>query len=135
MPTANAEKAKLLLLENVNDSAVQLLQAAGFSTIERVPKALDGQALHKVLKGVSLLGIRRHDRRKAHLSGLKQRAVSGMPETGSFRNNIWTLLTLRGALRSQAFAPARAGRTLTGSRIAYRAGSGEEAQEISAACA
>jgi len=36
---------------------------------------------------------------------------------------------------SQAFARARAGRTLTGSRIACRAGSGEEAQEISAACA
>jgi D-3-phosphoglycerate dehydrogenase / 2-oxoglutarate reductase len=58
MPTANAEKAKLLLLENVNDSAVELLQASGFSAIERVPKALDDEALHKALKGVSLLGIR-----------------------------------------------------------------------------
>ena len=58
MPTANAEKAKLLLLENVNDSAVELLQASGFSAIERVPKALDDEALRKALKGVSLLGIR-----------------------------------------------------------------------------
>jgi len=58
MPTASAEQAKLLLLENVNDSAVELLQSSGFSTIERLPKALDGQALHKALKGVSLLGIR-----------------------------------------------------------------------------
>ena len=58
MPTANAEKAKLLLLENVNDSAVDLLASSGFSNIERVPKALDGEALDKALKGVSLLGIR-----------------------------------------------------------------------------
>jgi D-3-phosphoglycerate dehydrogenase / 2-oxoglutarate reductase len=58
MPTANAEKAKLLLLEGVNDSAVELLQASGFSAIERLPKALEGEALRKALKGISLLGIR-----------------------------------------------------------------------------
>ena len=58
MPTANAEKAKLLLLENVNDSAVELLASSGFSNIERVPKALEAEALHEALKGVALLGIR-----------------------------------------------------------------------------
>jgi D-3-phosphoglycerate dehydrogenase len=58
MPIANAEKAKLLLLENVNDSAVELLRSSGFSTIERQPKALEGGALRAALKGVSLLGIR-----------------------------------------------------------------------------
>jgi D-3-phosphoglycerate dehydrogenase / 2-oxoglutarate reductase len=58
MPIANAEKAKLLLLENVNDSAVELLRSSGFSTIERQPKALEGDALRAALKGVSLLGIR-----------------------------------------------------------------------------
>src|SRR5579871_3940392 len=58
MPTASAEQAKLLLLENVNDSAVELLQSSGFSTIERLPKALDGAALRSALKGTSLLGIR-----------------------------------------------------------------------------
>jgi D-3-phosphoglycerate dehydrogenase / 2-oxoglutarate reductase len=58
MPTANAEKAKLLLLEGVNDSAVELLETSGFSAIERLPKALEGDALRKALKGISLLGIR-----------------------------------------------------------------------------
>ena len=58
MPTANAEQAKSLLLEGVNDSAVELLQVSGFSAIERLPKALEGEALRKALKGVSLLGIR-----------------------------------------------------------------------------
>jgi D-3-phosphoglycerate dehydrogenase / 2-oxoglutarate reductase len=58
MPTANTEKAKLLLLEGVNDSAVEMLQVSGFSAIERLPKALEGDALRKALKGISLLGIR-----------------------------------------------------------------------------
>jgi D-3-phosphoglycerate dehydrogenase len=58
MSTANAEQAKLLLLEGVNDSAVELLESSGFSAIERLPKALEGDALRKALKGISLLGIR-----------------------------------------------------------------------------
>jgi D-3-phosphoglycerate dehydrogenase len=58
MPIANVETAKLLLLENVNDSAVELLRSSGFSAIERQPKALEGEVLRAALKGVSLLGIR-----------------------------------------------------------------------------
>ncbi len=58
MTTANADKAKLLLLEGVNDSAVELLENAGFSAIKRLPKALEGEALHNAVKGISLLGIR-----------------------------------------------------------------------------
>jgi D-3-phosphoglycerate dehydrogenase / 2-oxoglutarate reductase len=42
----------------VNDSAVDLLRASGFSAIERLPKALEGDTLRKALKGISLLGIR-----------------------------------------------------------------------------
>src|ERR1700678_755356 len=58
MPIAKAETAKLLFLENVNDSAVELLRSSGFLAIERQPKALEGEALRAALKGVSLLGIR-----------------------------------------------------------------------------
>ena len=58
MPVASIEKTKLLLLEGVNDSAVDLLRASGFSAIERLPKALEGDTLRKALKGISLLGIR-----------------------------------------------------------------------------
>ena len=53
-----AERAKLLLLENVNDSAVELLESSGFADIERLPKALEGDSLRGALKGISLLGIR-----------------------------------------------------------------------------
>jgi D-3-phosphoglycerate dehydrogenase / 2-oxoglutarate reductase len=58
MTTIRAEHAKLLLLENVNDSAVELLASTGFADIERQPKALEGDALRSALKGISLLGIR-----------------------------------------------------------------------------
>src|ERR1700758_1516258 len=58
MTTIRAEHAKLLLLENVNDRAVELLVSSGFADIERQPKALEGDALQNALKGISLLGIR-----------------------------------------------------------------------------
>src|SRR5579859_616061 len=58
MTTSRAEQAKLLLLENVNDSAVELLVSSGFADIERQPKALEGDALRNAVKGISLLGIR-----------------------------------------------------------------------------
>jgi D-3-phosphoglycerate dehydrogenase / 2-oxoglutarate reductase len=52
------DKIRILLLEGVNDSAVALMEAAGYSSVERLPKALSGPALHEAVKGVHLLGIR-----------------------------------------------------------------------------
>lgn len=52
------DKIKILLLEGVNDSAVAMMNAAGYSNVERLPKALDGQALLDAVKGVHLIGIR-----------------------------------------------------------------------------
>ena len=39
------DKIRVLLLEGVNDSAVKLITDAGYSNVERLPKALDGEAL------------------------------------------------------------------------------------------
>ena len=50
--------AKALLLEGVNDSAMELFRTAHFTNVERLGKALDGDGLRKALDGVSLLGIR-----------------------------------------------------------------------------
>jgi len=52
------QKIRLLLLEGVNDSAVRLFEANGYAEIERMPKALDAEALKKALAGVHMLGIR-----------------------------------------------------------------------------
>lgn len=51
-------KIRVLLLEGVNDSAVRLFEANGYVELERLPKALDQDALKRALAGVHMLGIR-----------------------------------------------------------------------------
>jgi D-3-phosphoglycerate dehydrogenase len=51
-------KTKALLLEGVNDSAVELFSNAKSLTVERLPKALEAEALREAIRGVDLLGIR-----------------------------------------------------------------------------
>jgi D-3-phosphoglycerate dehydrogenase len=52
------DRIRILLLEGISDSAVELLSAAGYETVTRVTKALDGPALAEALQGVHILGIR-----------------------------------------------------------------------------
>ncbi len=52
------DKIKVLLLEGVNDSAVEILTSAGYTNVTRLTKALDGDALKEAIKGVHILGIR-----------------------------------------------------------------------------
>ncbi len=52
------DQIRILLLEGISDTAVNILKGAGYTQIERVPKALDGEELRKRLQGVRMLGIR-----------------------------------------------------------------------------
>lgn len=52
------DRIKVLLLEGINDSAVELMQRAGYTNMVRLPKALDRDALLSALEGVHVLGIR-----------------------------------------------------------------------------
>ena len=52
------DKIKILLLEGISDSAVELLADAGYRSVKRETKALDGAVLARALKGVHVLGIR-----------------------------------------------------------------------------
>ncbi len=52
------DRIKVLLLENINDSAVALFHSAGYVNLTRLPKALEGAALREALAGVHILGIR-----------------------------------------------------------------------------
>lgn len=52
------DRIRILLLEGISDTATAALVQAGYTSIERVPKALDGEALANALRGVHLLGIR-----------------------------------------------------------------------------
>src|ERR1700733_9745128 len=56
--SSSKESIRTLLLEGVNDSAVELFVSSSFSNIERLPKALDADGLLQAIKGVDLLGIR-----------------------------------------------------------------------------
>jgi D-3-phosphoglycerate dehydrogenase len=52
------QKIRILLLENVNESAVRLFEANGYSEVEHLKKALDPAELKRALSGVHMLGIR-----------------------------------------------------------------------------
>ncbi|MDB5589994.1 phosphoglycerate dehydrogenase [Enterovirga sp.] len=52
------DKIRVLLLEGVNDAAADLMVAAGYRNLERLPKALDEAALASALRDVRILGIR-----------------------------------------------------------------------------
>lgn len=51
-------KIKILLLENISDSAVAELKAGGYTEIEKINGALSEADLVKAVKGVHLIGIR-----------------------------------------------------------------------------
>jgi len=52
------DKIRVLLLENISETAVQAMRSAGYTNIRHLPKALDGGALKEAIRGVHLLGIR-----------------------------------------------------------------------------
>jgi D-3-phosphoglycerate dehydrogenase / 2-oxoglutarate reductase len=56
------QKIRVLLLEGVNDSALRLFEANGYSEVERLPKALGTADLKAALSGVHMLGIRSRTR-------------------------------------------------------------------------
>jgi len=51
-------KIKILLLENISDSAVEELRASGYAEIKRISGAVSEADLIKAIKGVHILGIR-----------------------------------------------------------------------------
>lgn len=52
------QRFNTLLLEGVNDSAVELFANSKSLNIERMPKALERDALREAIRGIDLLGIR-----------------------------------------------------------------------------
>ena len=67
---------RTLLLEGVNDSAVELFVSSNFSGIERLPKALDADGLLQAIKGVDLLGIRSRTQLTHEALGAADRLVA-----------------------------------------------------------
>ena len=58
-PASLARKElRVVLLEGINDSAVELFRSSGVENVERLPKALDGDDLRRALAGAHIVGIR-----------------------------------------------------------------------------
>ena len=78
------EKIKFLLLEGISDTAVNTLTSAGYTSVERLPKALEGDALREALKGVSIVGIRSRTRLNAKaLDGMRSLIAIGCFSVGT----------------------------------------------------
>ena len=52
------ERISFLLLENINDSAIETLRSAGYTNVTRLQKALDPDALREAIRSVHVVGIR-----------------------------------------------------------------------------
>ncbi|HUZ67954.1 MAG TPA: phosphoglycerate dehydrogenase [Beijerinckiaceae bacterium] len=74
------DKIAFLLLENINDSAVELLRSAGYSNVTRLAKALEPAALREAIQGVHILGIRS----RTHLSVETLAAADRLLAVGCF---------------------------------------------------
>ena len=74
------DRIKVLLLEGISESAVELLAAAGYQNVTRLTKALDGAALAEALQGVHMLGIRS----RTQLKGAALEAADRLITVGCF---------------------------------------------------
>ncbi|MGL4443525.1 MAG: NAD(P)-dependent oxidoreductase, partial [Alsobacter sp.] len=70
------DKIRVLLLEGVNDSAVELFRNAGYANLTRLPKALDGAELVAALQGVHILGIRSRTDLRAPILAAADRLIA-----------------------------------------------------------
>lgn len=70
------DRIRVLLLEGINDSAAELMRRAGYSSIERVGTALDGDALLQAVRGVHVLGIRSRTQVTAAVLGAADRLMA-----------------------------------------------------------
>lgn len=52
------DKIRILLLEGINDSAVELITGSGYSSTTRLMKALDGKELDEAIRNTHIIGIR-----------------------------------------------------------------------------
>jgi D-3-phosphoglycerate dehydrogenase / 2-oxoglutarate reductase len=83
-PSQPDQRGKVLLLEGVNDSAVELFSISKYLSVERLPKALEGDALRKAITGIDLLGIRSRTQLTPDIfSGADRLAVVGCFSVGT----------------------------------------------------
>lgn len=70
------DKIRVLLLEGISDTAVDLMRAAGYTNLERLTTALDGEDLRKALEGVRLVGVRSRTQLTAEVINAADRLIA-----------------------------------------------------------
>ena len=70
------DRIRVLLLEGVNESAVELVRAAGYTNLTALKTALDAGALREALRGVHLLGIRSRTQLTADILDAADRLIA-----------------------------------------------------------
>jgi D-3-phosphoglycerate dehydrogenase len=67
---------RILLLEGVHDTAVELFARAGYANVTRIKTALDGETLSSALQGVHILGIRSRTQLTAEILAAADRLLA-----------------------------------------------------------
>jgi D-3-phosphoglycerate dehydrogenase / 2-oxoglutarate reductase len=112
------EKIKILLLEGISETAVGVLRAAGYTAIDRRPKALDGPALREALQGVRLLGIRSRTQISAEvIDGIRSLVAIGCFSVGTNQVDLAACRTMGIPVFNAPFSNTRSVAELTMAEI------------------
>jgi D-3-phosphoglycerate dehydrogenase len=112
------DKIKILLLEGISETAVNVLRAAGYTEIDRRAKALDGPALREALRGVRLLGIRSRTQITAEvIDGIRSLVAIGCFSVGTNQVDLAACRTMGIPVFNAPFSNTRSVAELTMAEI------------------
>jgi D-3-phosphoglycerate dehydrogenase len=112
------EKIKILLLEGISETAVNILRAAGYTHIDRRTTALDGAALREALDGVRLLGIRSRTQITAQvIDGIRSLVAIGCFSVGTNQVDLAACRTMGIPVFNAPFSNTRSVAELTMAEI------------------
>lgn len=70
------DKIRILLLEGISDTAVELFHSAGYQNIVTEKRALEGEALEEAVRGVHIIGIRSRTELTARVLAAADRLIA-----------------------------------------------------------
>jgi len=112
------DKIKILLLEGISETAIDVLKAAGYTHIDRRPKALDGATLREALDGVRLLGIRSRTQITADvIEGIRSLVAIGCFSVGTNQVDLAACRTMGIPVFNAPFSNTRSVAELTMAEI------------------
>jgi D-3-phosphoglycerate dehydrogenase / 2-oxoglutarate reductase len=114
------DKIKILLLEGISETAVDLFKGVGYTQLDRRTKALDGAELRKALTddGVRLLGIRSRTRLTADvIEGVRSLVAVGCFSVGTNQVDLGACRTMGIPVFNAPFSNTRSVAELTMAEI------------------